>query len=191
MLNSKPGVIVTISRQHGAGGREIGKALAEKMGVPFYDKQLTALVAEESGLAQEYINQIEEKDSMLYSLYLSTEANQTAINAQSAVLKEIAEKGSCVIVGRAADYVLSEYNPYKVFVFAPLEYKKARIMANYGDEESLALSNIEKADKRRAKFYQNITGKEWGKAENYNLLVDGSIGVDKVVEQILTAIEKR
>lgn len=184
VVPSTKGIIVTISRQHGAGGREIGRKLAEKLGVPFYDKELASLAAKESGLNEEYINDIEEKDSALYSLYLSTEANQIAINAQEKVLKKIAENGSCVIVGRAADHVLKDYNPYRVFVYAPLEKRKQRVMKNYGDEENKALENIEKADKRRAKFYENVTGKTWGKLENYDLLIDSSIGINKAVAQI-------
>lgn len=127
ILPSHKGVIITISRQHGAGGREIGQKLAKRLGVPFYDKELTALAAKESGLAEEYIEKIEEKDSILYNLYLSTEANQTAIKAQENVLKQIAEKGSCVVVGRAADYVLKGYNPFKVFIYAPIDFKQKRI----------------------------------------------------------------
>lgn len=184
IVPSKEGVIVIISRQHGAGGREIGQKLAQKMGVPFYDKELTSLTAQESGLAQEYISNIEEKDSILYDLYLSTEANQAAIKAQEKVLMEIAKQGSCVIVGRAADYVLKDFNPFRVFVFAPATFKQNRIMQNYGDDENLAQQNMEKADKRRAKFYNNVTGQTWGNAQNYNLSVDSSIGIDKVVEQI-------
>lgn len=188
VLPSKKGVIITISREHGAGGMEIGKKLAEALGVPFYDKEVTSLVAEESGLSQEYVDKIEKKDSALYSLYLSTEANQTAVKAQENVLKKIAESGSCVIVGRAADHVLRDYNPYKVFIYAPLEYRKERIMHNYGDGGDEAVSNIEKADKRRAKFYESVSGKIWGKRENYNLMVDSSVGADKVVKQILDGV---
>ena len=189
ILPSHKGVIITISRQHGAGGREIGKKLAQKLGVPFYDKELTALAAQESGLAQEYIEKIEEKSSVLYDLYLSTEANQTAIKAQENVLKEISEKGSCVIVGRAADYVLKDYNPFKVFIYAPNEFRQKRIMANYGDSDDLAKVNMEKADKRRAKFYENITGQEWGDTKNYNLSIDSSIGIEKSVQQIAMAVQ--
>lgn len=188
MQLSKRGKIITISREHGAGGMEIGKKLAEKMGVPFYDKELTSLAAQESGLAREYIDNIEKKDSALYSLYLCTEANLTAVKAQEKILKKIADNGSCIIVGRAADYVLREYDPFKVFIYAPVGYRRERIMKNYGDGEDEALSNIEKADKRRAKFYESVSGKAWGKRENYNLMVDSSIGTDKVVEQILIAV---
>ena len=190
LLPSHPGIIITISRQHGAGGREIGQKLAKKLNLPFYDKEITALVAQESGLDKEFINQIEQKDSVLYDLYLSTEANQTAIKAQEKVLTSIADKGGCVIVGRGADFVLTDYSPYKVFIYAPLEFRKQRIMKNYGDEETLAQKNIEKADKRRAKFYETVSGKVWGDANNYNLMIDSSIGIDKVVDQILSAVKE-
>lgn len=188
-MPTKKGVIITISRQHGAGGREIGQKLAKKLGVPFYDKEVTSLVAQESGLAQEYVDKIEEKDSILYGLYLTTQANQTAIVAQEKVLKKIADCGSCVIVGRAGDYVLKDYNPYKVFVYAPIEFRKNRVMKNYGDDEKTAIENIEKADKRRAKFYENVTGKNFGAFENYNLMIDSSTGIDKAVEQIYLAVK--
>ena len=126
----------------------------------------------------------------MYDLYLSTEANQTAIKAQENVLKEIAEKGSCVIVGRAADYVLKDYNPFKVFVYAPNDFRQKRIMTNYGDSVDLAKINMEKADKRRAKFYESITGQAWGDAKNYNLSIDSSVGIEKSVEQICMAVQK-
>ena len=88
----------------------------------------------------------------------------------------------------AADHVLAKYNPYKVFVYAPLKYRKERIMKNYGDGEQTAAKNIERADKRRAKFYENVSGKIWGAKDNYNLLIDSSVGIDKAVEQILIGI---
>ena len=94
-------------------------------------------------------------------------------------------------MGRAADYVLRDFLPYRVFVYAPLEYRKNRIMNNYKDEEEVALLNIEKADKRIAKFYENVSNQSWGKFENYDLLVDSSIGMDKVVEQIYIAIKEK
>lgn len=189
--NSKAGLIITISREHGAGGREIGQKLAEKLKVPFYDKEIALLTAEESGLASEFIENVEDKTSLLYNLYLSTEANQTAISAQEKVLKKIAEQGSCVIVGRGADHVLSEFNPYNVFVYAPTEFKVKRIMNNYGDDEKLAGENIIKSDKRRAQFYKSVTGKTWAEKSNYNLCIDSSIGIDKTVEIIANAISNK
>lgn len=177
-------IIVTISREHGAGGREIGKKLAERLDVPFYDKEVAAIAAKESGLASEYVEGVAEKDSLLYNLYLSTEANQLAISAQQKVLKQIAEIGSCVIVGRAADYVLRDYNPCKIMVYADEEFKIKRIMNNYGDNEKQAKNNMKKSDKRRAKFYKTITGEEWANKENYNLCIDSSVGIETAVQTI-------
>ena len=186
---SNLGPIITIAREHGAGGREIGQKLAEKLGIPYYDKEVAMLAAKESGLATEFVENIEDKSSLLYSLYLSTEANQTAIAAQSAVLKKIADEGACVIVGRAADWVLRDYNPCRVLIYAPTDFKVKRIMRSYGDDEKQAKINMEKSDKRRAMFYKNVTGQDWTDRENYNLAIDSSVGTDKVVEIIASYIE--
>ncbi len=192
LKNSTEGVIVTISREHGAGGREIGKKLAEKLGVPFYDKEITLLAAKESGLATDYIAGFEQANTVLYSLYLSCEVNQNAINAQSQILNEIADKGSCVIVGRAADYVLRDRKDLcKVFVYAPMEYKISCVMKNYGDDEKTAKANVKKADKKRALYYKNVTGQKWASSENYNLCVDGSLGVDAVAQMIADYLASR
>lgn len=188
---SKKGFIVTISREHGAGGREIGKKLAEKLGVPYYDKEIASLVAKESGLAAEYVEDMQTANPIFYSTYLSTEVNQTAIVAQARVLEKIAQNGACVIVGRAADYVLKDYNPFKVFVYAPIEFKVARIMKNYGDSEKEAKENAEKSDKRRAKFYKNVTGQTFADKSNYDLCVDSSIGVAAVVEMLYNLIKEK
>ena len=115
---------------------------------------------------------------------MSTEANQTAISAQGAVLRKIAKEGACVIVGRAADWVLREYNPCKVLIYAPTDFKIKRIMQNYGDDEKQAKINMEKSDKRRAMFYKNVTVQDWANRENYNLAIDSSVGIDKAVEII-------
>ena len=181
---STQGVIITIAREHGAGGREIGQKLAEKLSIPYYDKEVAMLAAKESGLATEFVENVEDKSSLLYSLYMSTEANQTAISAQGAVLRKIAKEGACVIVGRAADWVLREYNPCKVLIYAPTDFKIKRIMQNYGDDEKQAKINMEKSDKRRAMFYKNVTGQDWANRENYNLAIDSSVGIDKAVEII-------
>ena len=187
---SVKGKIITISREHGAGGREIGQKLAEKLGIPFYDKEIAMIAAEKSGLAEEFINEVEDKTSALYTLYLSTDVNQVAISAQAKALKQIAENGACVVVGRAADHVLKDYDLCKIHIYAPIEYKLKRIMNNYGDNEQQAQNNIEKADKRRAKFYKNVTGKTWGAKENYDLSIDSSIGVEKTVETIVEYLKK-
>lgn len=187
---SKPGVIITIAREHGAGGHEIGEKVAKKLGIPFYDKQIALLAAEESGLSSQFISDIADQKSLLYSLYLSTQANQEALNAQAQVLRKIAAQGACVIVGRAADYVLQDCHPYRVFVYASPDFKVARLQQNYGDTPAQAKTNFQKADRRRAQFYQTVTGQKWTDRNNYDLVVDSStIGIDKVVDLICTAVQ--
>ncbi len=132
---SKQDVIITIGREHGSSGKQIGKLVAEQLGIPFYYKEMTALAAQESGLDKEFISDINANfPAMLHNLYLSTEVIQQAIIAQDKVIRKIADAGSCVIVGRAADYVLRNYqNVVKVFVYAPAEYRVQRVMQVYGD----------------------------------------------------------
>ena len=187
---SRQGKIITISREHGAGGHEIGQALAKRLHVPFYDKEIALLSAQNSGLSSAYIEGIEDQTSLLYSLYLGAEVNQTAIKAQRQVLEDIAAHGACVIVGRAADYVLADYQPIKVFVRAPLDYKVQRIMQNYGDNAQKAKEHIKQSDQRRAQFYQAVTGQKWSDAANYHLVLDSSIGIDQVVDTIVNYVAK-
>ncbi|MDE6472207.1 MAG: cytidylate kinase-like family protein [Clostridia bacterium] len=192
MRESQQGVIVTLARQHGASGREIGKLLAEKLGVPYYNKDLTLLTAQESGLSSEYVRDIEDgKLQKIETLYIGLDPTDQARIAQEKVLKSIAEKGSCVIVGRASDKVLAEYKPLRVFIHAPLEYRVERIMLKYGDSKEKAEEFALKSDKRRAKYYELITGSKWGESSNYDLTVDGSIGVENAVDVILEFINKR
>ena len=189
---SQQGVIVTLARQHGASGREIGKLLAEKLGVPYYNKDLTLLTAQESGLSRQYVRDVEEgKLQKIETLYIGLDPTDQARSAQEKVLKCIAEKGACVIVGRAADKVLAEYKPLKVFIHAPLEYRVERIMQKYGDSKESAEEFAIKSDKRRAKYYELITGDKWGDSSNYDLTVDSSIGVEQSVDVILEFINKR
>lgn len=182
VLPTKKGVIVTIAREHGAGGREIGKALAEKLKIPFYDKEVTAFVAKETGLAKDYIDNIGDNvSSLFYDMYLSTQANQDAMIAQENILKKIADNGSCVIVGRSADYVLRDYYICRIFIYAKKDFKVQRIMMNYNDNEQEALQNCEKSDKKRALYYKSISGLDWGNKENYDICLDSSIGIDNAV----------
>ena len=187
---AKQGIIVTIARQHGASGREIGKLLAEKLGAPYYNKDLTLLTAQESGLSREYVRDVEDgKLQKIETLYIGLDPTDQARQAQEKVLKAIAQKGSCVIVGRAADKVLAEYKPLKLFIHAPLEYRIERIMQKYGDSREVAAEFIAKSDKRRANYYQLITGEKWGDFNNYDLAVDSSIGVESAVDVILEYIK--
>ncbi len=191
---SRPGVIITISRQHGSQGKKIGGLVAKELNIPYYYKELTALAAEESGITKDYIKKVNSNDGEEISkeLYLTTSPAKYAIEAQDAVLKEIAKAGSCVIVGRAADYVLRD-NPdlLRVFVYAPKSYRVKNIMSMYDDDEKSALKNIERSDKNRADYYSLISGQEWGKPENYDLCIDASLGKEKVAKLIADFASQR
>ena len=132
---SKPGVIITIAREHGSSGKQIGKLVAQKLGIPFYYKEMVALAAHESELDREFISDIHKNaPDAMRDLYLSSQVVQRAIAAQDRIIRRIADNGLCVIVGRAADYVLREHkNVVRVFVHAPLDYRIRRVMEVYGD----------------------------------------------------------
>lgn len=189
---SKPGVIIAIAREHGSSGKQIGKLLAQRLGIPFYYKEMIALAADESGLDQEFISNLHKNaPEILHDLYLSSHVVSYAIKAQKDIIEKIAEKGSCVIVGRASDYVLKEHpEVIKVFIHAPMEYRIKRIMEVYGDDYKTAKKHIKKSDKARASYYRHISGKKWGEEGNYDLSIDSSIGLEESVNSILDFINK-
>lgn len=187
---SKPGVIITIAREHGSSGKQIGKCVANALGIPFYYKEMITLAAKESGLNREFISDIHKNSpDIMRDLYLSSNAVQYAIKAQDAIIREIAENGSCVIVGRAADYILKDYdNVVRIFIHAPQDYRIQRVMDLYGDTPKEARVNIERSDKARASYYEHISGTHWGDARNYELTVDSSDGVEKTAQFIVRYI---
>ena len=187
---SKPGVIITIAREHGSSGKQIGKCVANALGIPFYYKEMITLAAKESGLNREFISDIHKNSpDIMRDLYLSSNAVQYAIKAQDAIIREIAENGSCVIVGRAADYILKDYdNVVRIFIHAPQDYRIQRVMDVYGDTPKEARVNIERSDKARASYYEHISGTHWGDARNYELTVESSDGVEKTAQFIVRYI---
>ena len=174
------GVIITIAREHGSSGKQIGKMIAERLGIPFYYKEMTALAAQESGLDKEFVSDLNANSpTLMHDLYLSTNVVQQAVIAQEKVIRKIADSGSCVIVGRAADYVLRDYpDVLRVFIYAPKEYRKRRVMEIYGDSPDQADKNIRRSDEARAAYYKTISGNTWGDRRNYELLVDSSVGLN-------------
>lgn len=192
---SHEGVIVTIAREHGSSGKQIGKLAAERLGIPFYYKEMTALAAQESGLDKEFISDINKNSpAVLHDLYLGTKVVQHAVTAQNKVIRRIAENGSCVIVGRAADHVLREHKDVvRVFIYAPEEYRIGRVMEVYGDTREEAQRNIRRSDEARGAYYRNISGAQWGDYRNYDLMIDSSIGVEasaKLITEYVKAKEK-
>lgn len=190
---SHPGVIITISREHGSQGKKIGGLVAKRLGIPYYWKELTALAAQESGIDQEYIKKVNSNDGeqIMHELYLTTSPAKYAIEAQDAVLHKIAEQGSCVIIGRAADYVLRDTpNLLRVFIYAPKEFRVKNVMVMYDDDEKETTKNIERSDKNRAEYYSLISGQDWGDPCNYDLCIDASLGQAKVA-QIIADLAQR
>ena len=187
---SRPGPVITIAREHGTAGKQIGALVAQRLGIPFYYKEMTALAAQESGLDKNFISALnEESPNVLYDLYLSTNVVQRAVIAQEEVIRTIADNGSCVIVGRAADYVLRDYSDViRVFLHAPRDYRVSKIMEMYGDDREAALRNVRHSDNARSSYYRNITGQSWGDSHNYHLCLDVSMGADACVDLICRAI---
>jgi cytidylate kinase len=184
---SKPGVIITIDREHGSGGKLIGQLVAEEIGAPFYYKEMIALAAEESGLAKEFISGINMTEpGALHELYISTEPVQQAIIAQERIIRKIAANGSCVIVGRAAGFVLRDAdNAVNIFIHAPEAYRAAQVMKAYGGTEAQAYEDISRSDSARAAYYAKISGRKWGDAKHYDLCLDSSIGAQEAARIIV------
>ncbi|MCD8373322.1 MAG: MATE family efflux transporter [Clostridia bacterium] len=180
------GAIIAIARRHGSAGKHIGKLVAEKLGIPFYYKEMVALAAKESGLDKEFISDINaESPAVMKELYLSTDVVQQAVVAQDRIIRKIADEGSCVIVGRAADYVLRDYpDVVKVFIDAPEDFRINKVMEMYGDSEDQAKKNIKRADSARAAYYKSISGKTWGDRQNYDLYLNSADGLEKCADEI-------
>lgn len=189
---SDKGVIITISRQHGSRGKHIGEVVSKKLDIPYYCKELTAIAAEESGLDKEFISKIDQEGDAVHNLYLTTAPVKYAIEAQDKVIKKIASHGSCVIVGRAADYVLrNNKNVVRIFIYANEDYRIKSIMEMYGDNKTQAKKNITKSDKNRANYYKLISGSTFGDINNYDLCIDSSIGVEETADVICNFINNR
>lgn len=189
---SNPGTIITIAREHGTAGKQIGKQVAEQLGLPFYYKEMTALAAQESGLDQEFLSGLNENaPGILHDLYLSTNVVKQAVIAQEKVIRKIADNGACVIVGRAADYVLRDYeNVLRIFIYAPKDYRVKNIMEMYEDTAEKAAFHVKHSDDARAAYYRNISGKNWGNVHNYDLCIDASAGREKCVDIICELYNK-
>lgn len=193
--------IITVGRQYGSGGREIGQKIADHYGIPFYDNELITRAAKESGFAEETFAKAEDKatNSLLYSLamginvYGNQDFGFTGLSlddriflAQSDVIRKVADEGPCVIVGRCADYVLKEReNIVNLFVKASLSFRLERVVKEYGEEEKKAADIILKNDKRRANYYSYHVGEKWTDLNNYDLVIRSDFaGIEQSVKCI-------
>lgn len=195
------GKIVTITRQYGSGGHDIGKLLAEKLGVAFYDKELISLAAKESGISPEVFAQADEKmsNSLLYTLSTGLYNYGNGFSAmgdlpmndklyilQHKIIKEKAEKENFVVVGRCADYILREYeNVVKVFIYADLASRVKRAVARHDIEPARARQAVLKADKNRANYYSFYSGQKWGNPENYDLCLNSTRLSEEQAAQVI------
>lgn len=188
---TKEGVVVTISREHGSAGKRIGQLVAVKLGIPCYYKEMIAIAAHESGLAEEFISNLNSDDNaVMRELYLSSNVVQDAITAQAQAIRKLADAGSCVIVGRSADYVLRNHkNIVRIFITAPKTYRTRMVMEMYGDSQEQAVKSIERSDAARSSYYESITNKKWGDSHSYELCVDSSIGVEETADLISSYIK--
>ena len=201
----KTNTIITIGRQFGSAGRDVGKKLAENLGIRYYDKELLARAAKESGMCEEIFETHDEKptSSFLYSLVMDTYSfgyngkaytdmpiNHKVFLAQFDAIKKIADEGPCVLVGRCADYALESYdNVISVFIRADFEARVARVAKAYNVPMNKAKDMVIKTDKKRASYYNYYTNKRWGEADSYDLCLNTSkVGVEgaaKAIEQFI------
>lgn len=205
--------IITIGRQFGSGGREIGEMVAEKYGIKCYDKELLSRAAKESGFCEEMIQNHDERptNSFLYNLVMDTYSfgynassfvdmpiSHKVFLAQFDTIKKIAEEGPCVIVGRCADYALSDYsNVLNIFIHADEEFKIKRIKDRFDDvkTDDQARDMMNKKDKQRQSYYNYYSSKKWGRADSYDLTINSSIlgieGTVKFITQYIDDFENR
>ena len=182
----KNNLIISISREHGTNGKEIGRLVAKKLNIPFYDKEEIKKFAIQNKMIDN--NYTEE----IYDKFLSLDVKKEAIINQAKVIKKIANNGDAVIIGRCADYILNDNdNLVKVFIYAPLDYKIKNIMKNYGDNEKEAKKHIIASDKSRAAYYGVIANKVWGDKNNYDLCIDARIGNENVVKIICNYVKNK
>lgn len=196
--------IVTVSREFGSGGREIAKRLSDKFGIAYYDSNIISLLARETGLREEYLKNISEKGIYPYAFQfgksfgmmgaLQKEQNDILIE-QRKILKQAAQAGDCIIVGRGADVILAEYMPFRIFVYAKTESKIKRCMVKAYDGEGLdrkqIKSKMEKIDKDRKNYHDVISSSEWGAKENYDLCVNTTnINIKEIIDPLADYINK-
>lgn len=194
--------IITVSREFASGGHTIGKAVADRLGIAFYDSQLIGRVAQKSGLSEEFIRNNEEyashANSFLYQIAMSAAGSygypsiyQKLYEAQMHVIEEIAEKESCVIMGRCADYILRDRpDCLHVFIHASKAYRAQHVLEHYGKTDKSVEQRLKDMDNRRRNYYRFHTDRDWGVCNNYHLALDsGLLGEETCVRLIIDAAE--
>ena len=195
--------IITISRQFGSGGRTVGHIVAEKLGIPFYDKELVEQIALESGFAPKFVEEHGEHSpgKSLLSYAFAPQGVPGVMNGLSTAdflwsiqcnaILQLAEKGPCVIVGRNADYILKDRKDcFHAFIHADMDFRADRIVRLYGESEKSPQARLQQKDKRRSVNYQHYTGRTWGASENYDICLNtASIGIEQAADLIIAAVK--
>lgn len=181
--------IITIGREFGSGGRELGRRLSEKLHVAYYDQEIITEIAKRTSMSEEYVRQVSESSPVMsfpihvrHSFYYGPnpmlQQSLSIYSEQHKLLLELAKKSDCIIVGRCADYILRDAQPFRVFVYADTESKLKRCMERKPEDESLSEAQMKKRmtdiDRGRAKYYEFFSEQKWGAKENYDLLVNTS-----------------
>ena len=183
----KNNLIISISREHGTNGKEIGKIVAQKLNIPFYDKEEIKEFAIKNNLINDNCS-----DEEIYDNFLSLDVSKEAIINQTKVIKKIANISNAVIIGRSADYILRENkNLIKIFIYATIDYKIENVMKNYGYNEKQAKNHILDSDKSRSNYYSAIANRNWGDKNNYDLCIDARIGNENVVKIICDYVKNK
>ena len=195
--------IITISREFGSGGRTIGHLVAEKLGIPFYDKELVEQVALESGFAPKFVEEHGEHapGKSIFSYAFASQGIPGVMNGlstadflwniQCSVILQLAEKGPCVIVGRNADYILKDRDDcIHAYIHADMDYRADRIVRLYGESEKSPQARLQEKDKRRRLNYQHYTGRNWGVAQNYDICLNsGTVGIEECADIIVNMVK--
>lgn len=189
--------IITISREFGSGGRTIGKAVAQKLGIPCYDAELITEMAKQSDFAEDYVREAGEyaPGGLLNSMFTSRAGGPTNEDIlwqiQCNMVAQLAKKGPCVIVGRCGDYILRDRpDVLKVFVHADIAFRAKRIVEVYGQREESPEQRLKDKDKRRSTYYRFYTGRKWGQLDTYDLMLNsGVLGIEKCTELICTIFD--
>lgn len=198
-------IVITISRQFGSGGRSVGRLVAQKLGIPFYDKELVEQVALESGFAPKFVEENGEHapGSSVFAYAFAPQGVPGVMNGMStadflwkiqcSTILQLAEQGSCVIVGRNADYILKDHpNAIHAYIHADIPHRADRIVRLYGESEKSPETRLAEKDKRRKLNYQHYTGRTWGAAENYDICINtGKISVEQAAELIIAMVNGR
>ena len=196
------GRIITIGREFGSGGRELGRRLAEELGIQYYDKEIMSEIAKNTELSENFVQQVVEgKPHRLFPITIGQSfavapdyhmmQMQGIYQAQTEIIVELAEKGDCVIIGRCADYILRDKKPFKIFVHADIESRVRRCMERRGENEDFTEEQYRKQilsiDKDRARYYNDFTGQKWGDKRYYDLCINTT---DLVIKDIVPYIAK-